>query len=108
MTVHGIDLDPVAISIFCRKWKIKELSLFGSVLRDDCRPESDHDFLVDFARCPQVDGYDLFDEMRMREELSFVVGRQVDLVDKSVLESNSNPFIPAELLSTAETVYAER
>jgi uncharacterized protein len=46
MAAHGIDLDIPAIQDYCRKWKITELSLFGSVLRDDFRPDSDIDFLV--------------------------------------------------------------
>jgi predicted nucleotidyltransferase len=37
------------IATFCQKWKITELAVFGSVLRDDFRPESDVDFLVSFA-----------------------------------------------------------
>lgn len=108
MTIHGIHLDSQAIRDFCRKWKIKELSVFGSILRDDFRPDSDIDFVTDFEDCPQVDNYDLFDDIHMREELSQIVGRDVDLVDRSVLESHSNRFIRAELLSTAEPVYAQR
>src|SRR5579862_7123502 len=102
MTIHGIDLDLGAIQNFCNKWKIKELCLIGSVLREDFRPDSDIDFLVDFENCPPVNAYDLFDEIRMREELSQIVGREVDLVDKSAIESSSNRFIRAELLSTAK------
>lgn len=41
MVNHGINLDSPAIHEFCRKWKIKELSVFGSILRDDFRPDSD-------------------------------------------------------------------
>jgi uncharacterized protein len=108
MTIHGIDLDSQAIRDFCNKWKIKELSVFGSILRDDFRPDSDIDFLAVFGDCPQVHEYDLFDDIHMRDELSQIVGRDVDLVDKSVLESNSHRFIRAELLSTAEQVYALR
>jgi hypothetical protein len=43
MTAHGIDLDSEAIRDFCAKWKIKELSVFGSILREDLRPDSDVD-----------------------------------------------------------------
>jgi len=108
MTIHGIDLDSQAIRNFCKKWKIKELSVFGSILRSDFRPDSDIDFMAEFEDCPQVASYDLFDDIHMREELSQIVGRDVDLVDKSAIESNSHRFIRAELLSTAEPVYARR
>ena len=88
--------------------KIKELSVFGSILRDDVRPDSDIDFLADFEDCSQVDEYDLFDDIHMREELSQIVGRDVDLMDKSVIESNSHRFIRAELEAAAEHVCARR
>jgi predicted nucleotidyltransferase len=106
MTIHGIDLDSQAIRDFCEKWKIKELSVFGSILREDFRPESDIDFLAKYEDCQQVHEYDLFDEIHMREELSEIVGRDVDLVDRSVIEATSNRFVREELLLTAEPVYA--
>jgi predicted nucleotidyltransferase len=106
MTIHGIDLDSPAIRDFCQKWKINELSVFGSILSEDFRPESDIDFLAKFEDCHQVHEYDLFDEIHMLEELSKTVGRDVDLVDRSVIESTSNRFVREELLSTAEPVYA--
>ena len=108
MTIHGIDLDSKAIRDFCKKWKIKELCVFGSILRDDFRPDSDVDFLANFEQCPEVDEYDLFDDIHMREELGELVGRNVDLVDRSAIESSSNRFVRRELLSTAEPIYARR
>src|SRR5688572_16352173 len=108
MTGHGIDLDSSSIRDFCKRWKIKELSIFGSILRDDFRPDSDVDFLAKFEECPEVAEYDLFDEIHMRDELSAIVGRQVDLVDRSVIEASPNPFVRAELLTTAQPVYAKR
>src|SRR5258708_1785627 len=108
MTIHGIEFNSAEVRNFCRKWKIRELSVFGSILRDDFRADSDVDFMADFEDCPQVDGYDLFDDIHMREELSQIVGRDVDLVDRSAIESDSNRFIRIELLSTAEPVYARR
>ena len=106
MTIHGIDLGSDAMREFCKKWKIKELSVFGSILRDDFRPDSDIDFLADFEECPQVDEYDLFDVIHMRDELARIVGRKVDLVDRDVIENSSNRFIKREVLATAEHVYA--
>src|SRR3990167_7653691 len=43
-----IELPKDKIADFCKKWKVQEFALFGSVLRDDFMPESDVDVLVDF------------------------------------------------------------
>ena len=59
----GIDVPTGRIAEFCRKWKVAELSLFGSVLREDFGPESDVDVLVSFASDAQ---WGLFDEKRGR------------------------------------------
>ena len=61
---------------FCRRHKIRRLSLFGSVLRDDFGPDSDVDVLVDYEAGAQVS---LFDLVRQEKELSALVGRKVDL-----------------------------
>ena len=105
MTIHGIDLDSQAIRNFCRKWKIKELSVFGSILREDFRPESDIDFLVTYDRNAT---WDLYDAQLIREELAGVVGRSVDLISRSAIERSDNRFVKKEVLSTAESVYAKR
>lgn len=63
------------IAEFCRKHHIKELSLFGSVLREDFRPESDIDVLVEFES-GHVPGFGI---VGMEDELSRLAGRKVDL-----------------------------
>ncbi len=85
---------------FCHRWKITELSLFGSILRDDFRPDSDVDILVSFA-----DGADwgLSDLVDMIEELKTIFGRKVDLVEKGALR---NPFHRHSILSNKEIIYA--
>ncbi len=108
MIIQGIDFESEAIRDFCKKWKIKELCVFGSILRDDFRPDSDADILADFEQCPEVDEYNLFDDIHMREELSELVGQNVDLVDRSAIVSTSNRFVRKQLMSTAERVYAGR
>src|SRR5437879_4669119 len=105
MTAHGIDLNSNAIQQFCAKWKVRELSVFGSILRDDFRPDSDIDFLVDHE--DDAD-WDLFDHFDMEEELAEIVGRKVDLVDRSSIEGSRNRFRKKEILSTAEPVIAKR
>jgi predicted nucleotidyltransferase len=49
MILHDITIDKNQIEIFCKKWKIKEFSLFGSVIREDFMPDSDVDVLVSFT-----------------------------------------------------------
>ena len=95
-----IEYDPERIAAFCRKWKIAELALFGSALRDDFRPDSDVDVLVELE---PGHGLDLYDWVDMIEELEALFGRKVDLVAKGGLK---NPFRRREILRTAEVVYA--
>jgi len=74
---------------FCRRWKISELSLFGSALREDFRPESDVDLLVSFA--PGVSwGFD--DYLTMKEEVEALFGRAVDLEEGSGADGQSRFF----------------
>jgi predicted nucleotidyltransferase len=79
-----VHLDRDSLAEFCRKWRIRELSLFGSALRDDFGPDSDLDFLVSFE--PEA-GWDLFDLIAMKEELENRFGRRVDLVEKEALRN---------------------
>ena len=72
-----ITVSPEAISDFCRRHHIRRLSLFGSVLRDDFRPESDVDVLVEFEPA-HVPGY--IRMAAMESELSVLLGRKVDLL----------------------------
>ena len=95
-----IQLDREALAAFCRKWQIRELSLFGSALRDDFGPESDLDFLVSFQPAARLD---LFDLIEMRGELAQTFGRPVDLVEKEALR---NPWRRYEILRKREVLYA--
>jgi predicted nucleotidyltransferase len=92
--------SPDQLARFCRKWKIIELSLFGSVLREDFRSDSDIDVLVRFA--PDAK-WSLLDMARMQEQMSGIVGRKADLVD---IRGLRNPFRRREILNTREIVYA--
>ena len=85
---------------FCRSWKITELSVFGSVLREDFRPDSDVDVLVTFAKEAQ---WSLYDWVDMIAELREIFGRDVDLLSS---QSIRNPFRRHEILKTRETLYA--
>lgn len=74
---------------FCRRWKVTEFALFGSVLRDDFGPDSDVDVLVSFAAETR---YGLFDLVHMEDELRTLFGRDVDLVTRRAVESTPNTW----------------
>ena len=98
-----ISIDKHKIAEFCRKWKITEFALFGSVLRDDFTPDSDVDVLVTFA--PDA-GHGLFDLLHMQEEITQVLGRKVDLVSRAGIERSPNYIRRKAILSFTEVVYA--
>ena len=98
----AIDIDREKIAEFCRKWRITEFSLFGSVLRDDFRPDSDVDVLVSFD--PQA-RWTLLDLPEMKEQLEVILGRNVDLLTRRGVEQARNPLRKREILSSAEIIY---
>jgi predicted nucleotidyltransferase len=102
-TPPQIEIPRDAIADFCRRWTVTELALFGSVLREDFRPDSDVDVLVRFAPGSR---HSVFDLLRMEEELKAVFGRRVDLVDRGVLEQSPNYIRRQHILESAEPVYA--
>jgi predicted nucleotidyltransferase len=88
------------IADFCRRHRIRKLSLFGSVLRDDFRPDSDIDVLVEFEPGYAV-GLGIVD---MEEELSRLFdGHKVDIVQEKYL----NRWLRGRVLASAEVQYAE-
>jgi predicted nucleotidyltransferase len=99
MTVK-IDVSSDEIAQFCRRWQIKELSIFGSALREDFRADSDVDVLVAFDEQAR---WSLFDLMRAERELELIFGREVDLVEKKAVR---NPFRRQHILSHHEVIYA--
>jgi uncharacterized protein len=88
------------IAAFSKRWQVVEFSLFGSVLRDDFRPDSDVDVLVTFSEGAQIS---LFDLVQMKLELEEIFHRPVDVIEKDALE---NPFRKREILNTAQVIYA--
>jgi predicted nucleotidyltransferase len=94
---------PALVQEFCRRWKIVELSLFGSALRDDFRPDSDVDLLVRYA--PDA-AWSLLDHARMERELAGILGYEVDLVSRTAVEASPNWIRRQEILSTARALYA--
>ncbi|MCJ7546572.1 MAG: nucleotidyltransferase family protein [Deltaproteobacteria bacterium] len=90
------------IAEFCRRWHIKEIALFGSVLRDDFGPESDLDILVSFSA--EAD-WGLLDHLKMEQELTDIFNRKIDLFTKRAVEQSHNRLRRQEILRTAEVVY---
>ena len=95
-----IPIDPEKIAEFCQRGKITEFALFGSVLRDDFRPDSDVDVLVSIDPKAHIG---LFEIVDMQIELETIFKRPVDLVEKEGLR---NPYRRREILRTAQVVYA--
>lgn len=95
-----IEIPNNSVKEFCRRWKINELSIFGSALRSKLRPDSDLDILVSFAEDAE---WSILDHARMSEELSTLLGRNVDIVEAVTL---NNPFRRHEILSTRQVIYA--
>lgn len=82
------------------KWKIIELSLFGSALGKNFRPESDIDLLISFDESAK---WSLFDWPEMTEELEIIFEHKVDVVEKEGLR---NPFRRYSILSSRKVLYA--
>ncbi len=101
MTAFHIDIPRTKIAQFCKKWKIREIALFGSVLRDDFRPDSDIDVLVTFSDDAK---HTLFDLVHMEKELKEIFGREVDIVSRRGIESSRNYIRRNAILSSAEAV----
>jgi len=95
-----IDIPEDKIVEFCKRWQIKELAIFGSMLREDFRPDSDVDVLVVFE---DHTPWGLFDLMHAEEELEQIFGRKVDLVEKKTIR---NPFRRQHILKHHEVIYA--
>lgn len=92
---------PEKLEAVCRQWKITELAVFGSVLRDDFGPESDVDVLVVFAHDAE---WSYFDWPAIQADLSEIFGgRTIDLVER---KSVKNPFIRHEVITTRKVLYA--
>ena len=97
---NGIFLNIHDVVHLCQKYYIKELSLFGSSIRDDFNQDSDVDILVSFDSNSEIT---LFDIMDLEREFSKLLNREVDIVEK---ESLKNPIRKKNILSTRKIIYA--
>lgn len=88
------------LEAICRRWKIRELSVFGSFARGNAQAESDVDLLVEYE--PDAD-WSLIDIARLRRELSGLFGRPVDLVRERNI---TNPYRLTSIRRDRRTLYA--
>ncbi len=101
----AIDLPKEKIAEFCRRWQIVELSLFGSVLREDFRPDSDVDVLVTFAEGAR---WGIREWLQMERELENLLRRKVDLVERRQVEQSRNYIRRRHILEHTVPVYVAR
>ena len=92
MSSARIAIPQPKLNDFCRRHHIRKLALFGSVLRDDFRPESDVDVLVEFEP-GFTPGLNFFG---MEIELSEILGRKVDLNTAGLLSKYFRERVMAE------------
>jgi hypothetical protein len=93
-----IDIPTAEIAAFCAKWKVREFSLFGSVLRDDFTPDSDIDAMVVLDDAAP---WSLYEWLDMIDELQELFGRHVDLVEKCAIR---NPFRRRAILQSSKII----
>jgi hypothetical protein len=98
--VEMLPMDEIAE--FCRRWKIREMAVFGSVLRADFDAKSDIDVIVTFDDDAE---WSLLDHIRMQQELQAILQRDVDLVTRRAVERSQNWIRRKEILSTAYVIY---
>lgn len=99
----AISLPMDEVREICRRYDVAELSIFGSVLSSDFRPDSDVDFLVVFEN----DDYGPWASklMDMEDDLSRLLGRKVDLVSRRAVEKSENYIRRRRILDSRELVY---
>jgi len=102
--MKNLKLNRERIEAFCEKWRVRELALFGSVLRDDFGPHSDVDVVVSFL---DDDQWSLWDHLRMKEELAEIMGRKVDLFTRRGIEDSPNWLRRKNIMESLETLYVQ-
>jgi len=103
MEFNAINLPMDAITGFCDRWQVSELALFGSVLRNDFRPDSDIDVMVQF----NPDAHPTFSTLdKMQDELKSIFQRDIDLITRQGIESSRNYLRRQEILASAQIIYA--
>ena len=102
---HRLGVTPAELAEFCQTAQITELALFGSILRDDFRPDSDIDMLVTFTPDSKIS---LLDFVRLEYDLEDWLHRDVDLVSKPAVEQDRNWLRRKEILNNFQVIYESR
>ena len=105
MKLNNIELPMRQIETFCKRWKISEFALFGSILRDDFNSDSDIDVMVQFL--PNSHNT-LFDLVAMEDELKQIFNRDVDLVTRKGITNSQNYLRREAILNSAQIIYESR
>ncbi|MDJ1181127.1 nucleotidyltransferase domain-containing protein [Roseofilum sp. BLCC_M91] len=100
-----LGITPTQLAEFCQNCQITELSLFGSILRDDFHSQSDIDMLVTFSPDCHLS---LLGFVGLEQSLEDWLQRQVDLVEKNTVEDDFNWLRREEILNTAQVIYESR
>ena len=90
---------------FCKQWGITKMALFGSILRDDFRADSDIDLLITFAPNARQG---LLTLAKIKHELESRLNRPIDLIPEASIQMSDNWIRQREILSTAQTIYEQR
>lgn len=102
MKIKEFELPIEKIVEFCDRWQVTEFALFGSILRDDFRPDSDIDVMVQF----HPDQHPTFRTLdQMEAELKIIFLREIDLVTRQGIETSRNYLRRREILSSAQIIY---
>jgi predicted nucleotidyltransferase len=102
---HRLGITPTQLAEFCQTAQIIELALFGSILRDDFRPDSDIDMLVTFTPDCKLD---LMGFVQLEYDLEDWLHREVDLVSKRAVESDRNWLRRQEILNNYQVIYESK
>jgi hypothetical protein len=100
-----LNLKTTELSQICQQWQITELALFGSVLREDFRSDSDIDVLVSFADNAKITFFDLD---TIENQLTQLFNRPVDLVTKKAIQTSHNWIRRQNILNYSQVIYEQR
>jgi uncharacterized protein len=96
-----LTITPNQLAVFCQRWNVTELALFGSIVRDDFRSDSDIDMLITLSP-NHTWGLEI---IQMRDELADLCNRSIDLLTRQSIEQSRNALRRQEILASAEVIY---
>ncbi len=103
MKINSLKVSDGEIRHFCQRWKVSELAIFGSALREDFTQDSDIDILISFE--PDIQ-WGLFDLVNMETELKNIFGKEIDLVEKNAVVNSDNYIRRKGILDGAQIIFS--